>query len=407
MRDYYRDPQTPEEWDIFLFTKWGYGLYECSYVVAHEIWKSDPRYMAALGELPKSLREGRAGQRKQIRERIKGLENLKKRIVTEHAKDLRRHGMMPEGEIRERDIRFIRDVYPEVDSLFQKIEKDQGDYREELTYGSPWIRKGHLTDTRNKIAFIFAQIIKKENGQPNWAVIRSLLIWFWKRIKKAAYSNELAYGKCPVFTEKTLSNAYSKAMKNPEKKSSIEQSARHYFSIVRRGSGLRIEFKKNYIMADTIIPGDIGSRYPTVVFPDGKILKDMLNLEEAASFLDVPPVFLERLCEKELVPFWQSEDQEEMIFSRRKLMEWRKETFGDRPIFKRKLPKSNKKETCDKENIELNKTVVTLKTPLNKKREREQEKSIRIVLSKRDYEGIQEYKKMRENEKKESRLEKI
>jgi len=36
---------------------------------------------------------------------------------------------------------------------------------------------------------------------------------------------------------------------------------------------------------DTIDGGDIESRYPTIVFPDGKILKGMFNLKEAATLI--------------------------------------------------------------------------------------------------------------------------
>ena len=264
MRD--RIPKTLKEWDGYLSER-GYGLYEFSRVVAYEILRSDPRYMVARKHLPEVWRAGRPGERKQIRAVIKKLEGLKKRFIKVYSKYLQLYGIRP-GEIR-----HIENQCPEI---FQKIEEIERDCKEYLTYRLPWITKSHLTDTKHKIAFIFAQVIKKENGQPDWTVIKSLLIWFWKRFKETAYRDELAEGERTVFiTEKTLSNAYSKAMKNPEKESSIEQSAKGCFPFLR--SGQTIVFKKNYIWLGGLVPLDTWSRHVAVVFPDGKILKGKMR----------------------------------------------------------------------------------------------------------------------------------
>jgi hypothetical protein len=272
-------PQSPQEWDedLFTLTKGRYGLYEFSRVVAYEILKTDMIYIADPMQLPKLLRGGRSRERKQIRKMIRELESLKKRNAKTLIKVLQSDGYMSDGKITEREISLIRNRHPEI---FQWIEEIEDDYKERLTRGLPWIRRGHLTDTKSKIAFIFAQVIKKENGQPNWAVIESLLIWFWERFKGASYRNELADDNDPVYiTEKTLSNAYSKAMKNPDKKSSIEQSARGYFSFLRSGFGQGIAFRKNYIQFGPHVPVgmDIWSGHPIVFFPDGKILKEKVG----------------------------------------------------------------------------------------------------------------------------------
>jgi hypothetical protein len=76
---------------------------------------------------------------------------------------------------------------------------------------------------------------------------------------------------------------------------------------------------------DTIDGGDIESRYPTIVFPNGKILKGMFNLKEAAAFLKVHSSFLKRMCDKGFIPYTKFEDKGEITFSRGELLEWQKE----------------------------------------------------------------------------------
>jgi hypothetical protein len=269
MRD--KIPRTLKGWDeyLFNFTKKRVGLYELSLVVAYEILRFDLRYLdVSPGRLPKICTGGYSKERKQIRKMIKKSEGLKKRFIKVYSKYLQLYGIRP-GEIR-----HIENECPEI---FQEIEKIERDCKENLTRSLPWIKKGNITATKHRIAFIFAQVIKKENGQPNWAVIESLLKWFWKRFEKTVYRDELSGGAGLVFiTEKTLSNAYSKAMKNPEKKLSIEQSARDYYSFLRSGFGQRIAFRKNYIQFGPFVPVgmDIWSRHPLVFFPDGKNLKE-------------------------------------------------------------------------------------------------------------------------------------
>ena len=269
MRD--KIPRTLKGWDeyVFNFTKKRVGLYELSLVVAYEILRFDLRYLdVSPGRLPKIRTGGYSKERKQIRKMIKKSEGLKKRFIKVYSKYLQLYGIRP-GEIR-----HIENECPEI---FQEIEKIERDCKENLTRNLPWIKKGNITATKHRIAFIFAQVIKKENGQPNWAVIESLLKWFWKRFEKTVYRDELSGGAGLVFiTEKTLSNAYSKAMKNPEKKLSMEQSARDYYSFLRSGFGQRIAFRKNYIQFGPFVPVgmDIWSRHPLVFFPDGKNLKE-------------------------------------------------------------------------------------------------------------------------------------
>jgi len=275
MRD--KIPRTLKGWDeyLFNFTKKRVGLYEFSCVVAYEILRFDLRYLdVSPGRLPKIRTEGYSKERKQIRKMIKKSEGLKKQIAKYIAKYLQYDGLIPVGRISEKEINLIKNTFPEA---FQKIEQFESDYRKKLTRSLPWIKKGNITATKHRIAFIFAQVIKKENGQPNWAIIESLLKWFWKRFEKTVYRDELSGGAGLVFiTEKTLSNAYSKAMKNPEKKLSIEQSARDYYSFLRSGFGQRIAFRKNYIQFGPFVPVgmDIWSRHPLVFFPDGKNLKE-------------------------------------------------------------------------------------------------------------------------------------
>jgi len=350
-----RDPKTLEEWDNFLFRKYSHGLYAFCYVVANIICESDCRYLAAPKDLPLILKNGYAAKYKQIRHRLSRHRNLLERMIQDYAKDLKLYEPLKKGKIIERNVEYIKRLYPEVERLKKDIKSDE----EVLRGKSLWKGKGHPTDTKNKIAFVFAQVIKKENGEPDWKLIRSLLMCLWKHIKKATYSSELSG---PVYiTTETLKNAYSKFTKNSERKSDIESLATLYFSPRRAELETRIEFKKSYITLQTIVNGDIESRYPTIVFPDGTVLKGMFNLEEAAAFLDVPPLFLERLCEKELVPYkssslyssspYQDDDDKERIFSRTELMEWKKKMFGNGPILKRKLAESGKEESCNKEDI--------------------------------------------------------
>jgi len=271
MRD--KIPQTLKKLDEYLFTltKGRYGLYEFSRVVAYEICISNPSYMVPPKNLPDVFREGRPGERKLVRAVIRKLGGLKKRFIKVYSEYLQLYGERPEN---------VGDIESQHPDIFQKIEEIERDCKERLTRRLPWIKKGHLTDTKNKIAFIFAQVIKRENGQPDWAVIESLLIWFWKRLKKTTYSNELAYGKSPEFiTEKTLSNAYSKAIKNADKKLNIEQSAGGYFRYLELGFAQQIAFRKNYIQFGSVAPlgMKIWSRLPLVFFPDGKILKETMG----------------------------------------------------------------------------------------------------------------------------------
>ena len=324
-----RDPKTVEEWDKFLFSKYGRGLYTFCRALAIIIWDSDPRRLAPSKDLPPSLKKGRAAQYKQIRDIIKGMENLKKRIIRVFAKEPKASGQFEEGKITEREIEFIKEVYRAVREMFQTVDKEIDHYKKVLLGKSLWRKKGHPTDTRNKIAFVFAQVIKKENGEPNWDVIKSLLVWLWKRIKKATYSAELAL-KCPVFTVETLRSAHYKFFKNPERKSDIEQRAANYLSPLTAKYGRIIEFKKGYINMGIGV-GDIESRYPTIVFHDGKILKGMFNLEEAAAFLNVSSSYLKRMCERGFVQYRKSEDEEEMIFSRGELLEWKRGPIKKKP----------------------------------------------------------------------------
>jgi hypothetical protein len=311
--------------------------------------------LASPKDLPLILKNGYAAKYKQIRHRLSRHRNLLERMIKDYAEDLKLYEPLKKGKIIERNVEYIKRLYPEVERLEKDIKSDE----EVLRGKSLWKGKGHPTDTKNKIAFVFAQVIKKENGEPDWKLIRSLLVCLWKHIKNATYSSELSG---PVYiTTETLRNAYSKFTKNSERKSDIESVATLYYSPRRAELETRIEFKKSYITLQTIVNGDIESRYPTIVFPDGTVLKGMFNLEEAAAFLDVPPLFLERLCEKELVPYkssslyssspYQDDDDKERIFSRTELMEWKKKMFGNGPILKRKLAESGKEESCNKKDI--------------------------------------------------------
>ena len=76
---------------------------------------------------------------------------------------------------------------------------------------------------------------------------------------------------------------------------------------------------------DTVVYGDMESRYPTIVFPNGEILKGMFNLKEAAAFLKVPSSFLEGMHERGVLPHTNFEDQGEITFSRGELLERQKE----------------------------------------------------------------------------------
>lgn len=223
-----RYSMTPEKLDTFLFRKYGHGLYPFCYALAHIICLSDPRYSDAPEDLPPILRKGHAKKYKQIRGSIKRKESLKKRIIEVFAKDLKAMGASKEGKIFEAEIEYIKNIYPGVSPLLQTIDR-QIDFDKRWLLGkSLWRKKGHPTDNRNKVAFVFAQVIKKEGGEPDWKVIRSLLVWLWKYIKKATYSCELAF-ECPVFTPETLRSAYFKFIKNPERKSDIEDQAAHCF----------------------------------------------------------------------------------------------------------------------------------------------------------------------------------
>lgn len=394
-------PKTAEEWDGFLFKTYGHGLYPFVYAAVRIICKSNPCYRVGPGCIfPPFWKNGRAAEYKQIRNRIKRDKNLLKHMIRNYIKDLKFWRQPKEVKITKGDIEFIRKAHPEVEELERKIESDEDTLREK----SLWQRKGHPTDTRNKIAAVFAQVIKKENGDRDWVVIHSLILWIWNRITKASYSKELADVN-PVFTPETLKVAHAKIIKNPERRLDIERQVESCFPsfIVRpsdmlkiRKSRMMIKFEKKFITYDTI-GQDQESRYPTIIFPDGEILKGMFNLKEAAAFLDVPPLFLERLCEKELVPYRQSEDEEEKTFSRTELMEWRREVFGDRPILKRKFAESDNEETHDRENLELRKAVAGPKVAHKlSKKEREPEKTITIHFTKDDSAALQKYGDLRE-----------
>jgi hypothetical protein len=240
-------------------------------------------------------------------------------MIQDYAKDLKLYEPLKKGKIIERNLEYIKRLYPEVERLEKDIKSDE----EVLRGKSLWKGEGHPTDTKNKIAFVFAQVIKKENGEPDWKLIRSLLVCLWKHIKKATYSSELSG---PVYiTTETLRSAHFKFTQNPERKSDIERLATHYFSPRAAKLGTRIEFKKSYITMNTVFYGDIESRYPTIVFPNGEILKGMFNLKEAAAFLKVPSSFLEGMHERGVLPHTNFEDQEEITFSRGELLERQKE----------------------------------------------------------------------------------
>jgi len=314
------DPRTVEEWDNFLFGKYSHGLYPFCHALADMICDSDPRYIAAPKYIAPMLKKGRAAQFKQFRDEIKRKENLKKHIIEVFAKDLKAWGLSKEGKITEREIEYIKKVYPGVGPLFQRIDEEIDFCKRILLRKSLWRKKGHPTDTRNKVAFVFAQVIKKENGEPDWNVIKSLLVWLWEHIKQATYSCELAF-ECPVFTPEILRSAHFKFIKNPERKSDIEHRAAHYFSPRTAKHGKRIEFEKSYI--NTVVDGDIESRYPTIVFPNGEILKGMFKLKEAAAFLKVSwPVF-KRMRERGVIPYTRFKYNWETTFSREELLEYK------------------------------------------------------------------------------------
>jgi hypothetical protein len=255
-------------------------------------------------------------------------------MIRNYSKDLKFWRKLKGGEIAKGEVESIRETHPEVERLenLMKIDEDT------LKARSLWKGKGHPTETRNRIAAVFAQVIKKENGDHDWVVIDSLILWIWQRIKRAIYSKELVDVN-PVFTPETLKVAHAKFIKNPEKNLDIKRQVEHCFSSLIARPWLMIKFQKKFITYDSL-EEDQESRYSTIIFPDGEILEGRFNLEEAAAFLDVPPLFLERLCEKELVPclsrYWRSSDEDgkELTFSRVDLQKWKKEMVGDGPILK-------------------------------------------------------------------------
>lgn len=318
-----RYSRTLDKQDEFLFRKYGHGLYAYCYVLAHMIGDSDPHYYIAPKYRAPLLQKGRAVQYKQIRIRIKRKENLKKHIIKVFIKDLKVWGLFKEGITTEAEIEYVKSLYPEINSALQTIDKEIDFDKTLLKEKSLWRRRGHPTDTRNKVAFVFAHIVKKVSGEPDWKAINLLLIWLWKRIKKADYHHELAL-ICPVFNPETLRSAYFKFIKNPEKKSYIEHQAAYFFSPRLANFGTRIEFGKHYITMNTIDGGDIESQYPTIVFLNREILKGRFNLTEAAAFLKVRPPFLRKMCDKGFISYTKFADKKEITFSRGQLLEWQK-----------------------------------------------------------------------------------
>jgi len=166
-------------------------------------------------------------------------------------------------------------------------------------------------------------------------------------------------------------------MKDRERRRSIERSRIFYFpsrevTPYYKGflADLRINFGKKHINFSPYTT--IGKNRILIKFPNGVIYKERLSLKESATFLDIPIARIKEMMEKGDLSYWLPQEGQEIMLSRRSLLEWKyQKTTGSIC-------------TDDKSN--------------------QKEKAIRIVLSERDYERYQEYKKLRGKKKKESSL---
>jgi len=307
-----------EEWDHFLFKYYGYGLYPFCRVLAKILLESDPRYYARPNDLPSIMDKARPAQYKRIRERIQRNENLIKKIFEVLTKNLSEHGILKNGNSAEE---YIKNIYTGVDLLVKDIEEENDSDKTILANKSLWIKKGHPTDTRNKIAFAFAQVIKNENDEPEWSTINLLLVWLWERIHKASYSKELAL-VFPVFSKVTLRSAYYKFIKNPVRKSDIEALIARCFSPSSLRKAAMIHFHNTLITIDYADPKNIESRYPTVVFPDRRKLKGMFDQAGAISFLGKYLSEPGRMAGEELVPHRMIGYNKAVGYSRTELQQW-------------------------------------------------------------------------------------
>lgn len=326
-----RNLKSVEEWDHFLFKYYGYGLYPFCKVLAKLLLESDPRYYARPKDLPSIMDKGRPAQYKRIRERIQRNENLIKKMFEVLTKNLLEHGIIKKNNSAKE---YIKNIYAGVDLLVKDIEEEIDSDKIILLKKSLWIKKGHPTDTRNKIAFAFAQVIKNEYGEPEWNTIYLLLVWLWERIHKASYAKELAL-VVPVFSKATIRSAYYKHIKNPAKRSDIETLIARCFSPSSLRNAAMIHFQNALITLDNVDPENIESRYPTVIFPDRRKLKGMFDQAGAITFLGMYLSELSRKAGEDCVPHRVIGDKHKVGYSRTELQQWMNEKALPKPIGKK------------------------------------------------------------------------
>jgi hypothetical protein len=373
-----RYPEKIEGWDRFLFENYGCGIYEPCYCVAKEI----------------ILLSKQKEHKRQIRETEKYISKLKKQKEEKIEEGLGYHKTFwrlkkevsdSNSDVRKDFIEFmvewsgLQPHFKYLNSLIDSLQWDLKDLKDRV-----WEKRGRQVKTINKIACIFAEVIK--NGGPDWGCIAEFLQWFFKSLENTNYQKIFDFGE-----QGDLRNEFYVIMGNEERRKAIENLADSYFLFSigksRWEPNVRIEFPKNYRQ---FFPADWSPAwekrrsffYPErIVFGKNHIrllppndsdslikftendvtFRDVLNFKEAASFLGESPSSLLEKCKKKLIPYRPPNDRgivmpnflnepltsiqekykkealellelEKMItFSRRELMEWKRGPIKKKP----------------------------------------------------------------------------
>jgi hypothetical protein len=257
--DRYSHPQNAKEWDDFIsekFEKYGWGLFNFAYSLTCLIMESNLKYfIPPIIELPDFLKYGGHEYYKFIERDIKTKKKLKKDII----KKLRQFPQV-DGMYKD-DADSIFELY-NLKPFFKILDKQICHQEDTLATKFIWGKRGRPVEMRNRLAFVWAQVMKDRRGI-NWMKIYFLMSWFYEKLEKTTYCKLL--GIDGDFDEHNLRKEYYVVTKDKNRQRDLQSAKEACFPSPKKERLNMIEFHKDYINLWPRI-----DELPALSFPDGE-----------------------------------------------------------------------------------------------------------------------------------------
>lgn len=265
-------PKNSEDWNNFLRKKYGYDIMNFARCIAELIQESDLKYQRSPNT--KFARASIYGVREHLKREADKIEKLKAKNIKMLYELFYDVGQLEKGGPTKRDLDFIFDIYPEAKSFIKRLDKIIKDRKD---MKSP--KKGAPVKIYNKIAFVFAQVMRDKKGI-SWQCIEKFLKWFFKELSTTDYYKILGYGDLKI---SSIKREYYRMIRNKESKSKIRALQKRFFPKPHFFFPIAIEFNKNYIEINMVEVNPPYIKFPNgdgIIYQTSKPYKDLTEKQQ-------------------------------------------------------------------------------------------------------------------------------